>query len=66
MENGDNVIVVNPYDIDQLGNILESVLKRPDYRRKIGQRAYMASREIEKFDEYIESTIEMYLGLIKK
>lgn len=61
-----NVLVVNPKDIEQFRRILEKVIKNPDYAKKIGQQAQLVSEKIEKFDEYVEDTINLYREIIEE
>lgn len=65
IEDGKNVIVVDPKNIEQFRRILEQVIKNPDYAEKIGQQARLVSEKIERFDEYIEDTIYLYKEIIE-
>lgn len=60
-----NVLVVNPKDIEQFRRMLEKVIKNPDYAEKIGQQARLVSEKIERFDEYVEDTINLYKEIIE-
>lgn len=61
-----NVLVVNPKNIEQFKEILEKVIKQPNYAEKIGQQAWIISKRIERFDEYVEDTINLYKNILKK
>lgn len=61
-----NMLVVNPKDIEQFKRTLEKVIKHPDYAEKIGQQARLVSEKIERFDEYIENTIHLYKEIIER
>lgn len=65
MQDKQNLLVVNPKDIEQFKRMLEKVIKNPDYAEKIGQQARLVSEQIESFDEYIEDTIHLYKEIIE-
>ena len=60
IQDAENVIVVDPKNIEQFKEKLEKVIKQPEYAKKIGQQAWIVSKKIEKFDEYIGETINLY------
>lgn len=64
IQDGENVIVVDPKDIQQFREILEKVIREPAYAEEIGQKARLASEKIERFDEYIEDTICLYKEIL--
>jgi len=61
----ENVLVVDPKNIEQFKGLLEKVIKQPDYAEKIGQKARIVSKKIERFDEYVEDTIYLYREIIE-
>jgi len=56
----ENVLVVDPKDINAFSTTLRKVIQNPDLAEEIGERARAVSEEIENFDEYIEKTIFLY------
>lgn len=66
IEDGKNVIIVDPKNIEQFKEVLEKVIKQPYYAEKIGEEALIASNKIERFDEYIEDTINLYTKALKE
>lgn len=64
IEDGKNVIVVDPKNIQKFKEALEKVLRDPDYAEKIGQQARLVSEKIERFDEYVDDTINLYAEII--
>lgn len=61
-----NVLVVNPKNIEQFKELLEKVIKNPADAEKIGQQARLVSEKIERFDEYIEDTISLYKEVLRE
>jgi glycosyltransferase involved in cell wall biosynthesis len=57
---GESVLVVNPNDVEQLRKTLKKVIKNSEEAEKIGLEACKVSEKIEKFDEYIDRTIQLY------
>ena len=64
MQDEENVLVVNPKNIEDFKRKLEKVIKQPEHAEKIGQGASIVSKKIEKFDEYVEDTINLYKAVI--
>jgi glycosyltransferase involved in cell wall biosynthesis len=65
IQDGENVVVVDPRDIQQFKGVLERVIREPAYAEGIGQRARLASEKIERFNEYVEDTIWLYEEIIE-
>jgi len=63
---GENVLIIDPKNIKQFRTIIEDIIRHPDIASRIGQNAYKFSRQIENFNEYIDSTIELYTSLLKE
>ena len=61
-----NVLVVNPKNIEQFKELLERVIKNPADAEKIGQQARLVSEKIERFDEYVEDTISLYKEVLRE
>jgi len=66
IQDKENILVVDPKNIEQFRTTLEKIIKQPDYAEKIGQRAWIVSKKIERFDVYIEEMINFYANLIKE
>jgi len=64
IQDGENVIVVNPKNIQQFSKILKKIIVESDYAKKIGQKAYLVSKKMETFDKYIEETLQLYNDII--
>lgn len=62
----ENVLLIDPKNITQFMAVIKNVIKHPDYTARIGQNAYIVSRQLENFDEYISQTVDMYASLIEK
>jgi len=56
----ENVLVIEPKEIEKFKNVLETIIKNPTYAEKIGHQAYLTSRKIEKFEKYVDNTIKLY------
>ncbi|GAI01929.1 unnamed protein product, partial [marine sediment metagenome] len=63
---GENVLIIDPKNIKQFRTIIEDIIRHPDIASRIGQNAYKFSRQIENFNEYIDSTIELHASLLKE
>jgi hypothetical protein len=66
IQDGENVIVIDPKNIEQFKGTLEKVIQQPDYAEKIGQQAWIVSKKIERFDEYVEDTIRLYKEVVRE
>lgn len=66
MQEGENVIVVDPKNIEQFKEALEKVIRQPDYAEQLGQQAFFVSKKIERFDEYVEDTINLYEEIVRE
>lgn len=66
LTDGENVLIIDPKNIKQFRTIIEDVIRHPDIASRIGQNAYKFSRQIDNFNEYIDSTIELYTSLLKE
>jgi len=64
LTNGENVLVIDPKNIKQFRMTIENIIKYPETASKIGQNAYKFSRQIERFDEYINHTIDLYKSIV--
>ena len=65
LTDGENVLLIDPNNIEQFRAIIEDVIQNPDTALRIGQNAYKFSRQIENFKEYIDLTIDLYASVIK-
>jgi len=65
IKDDENVVVVNPKNIEQFKRKLEKIIKEPEYPKKIGKGARKISEKIEKFDEYVDETIDLYNKLLE-
>lgn len=61
---GENVLVVDPKHSEQFSAIMKGIIQDPEKTRQIGERAYQHSIQFEKFNEYINFTIECYRSLL--
>ncbi len=61
---GQSVLVVNPKNIDQIKDTLETLIKHSDKAERIGQEARKVSERIENFDEYVNRTIQLYERIV--
>ncbi|MHC2994682.1 MAG: glycosyltransferase [Candidatus Atribacteria bacterium] len=66
LTDGENVLLIDPKNIKQFRMIIEDIIRHPDIASGIGQNAYKFSRQIENFNEYIDSTVELYASLFKE
>jgi len=66
IQDEENVIVVEPKNIEQFKGKLEKIIRQPDYAEEIGQKAYIVSKKLERFDEYIADIINLYAEIIKE
>lgn len=66
LTDGENVLLIDPKNVKQFRMIIEDIIRHPDIASRIGQNAYKFSRQIENFNEYIDSTIELYASLLKE
>lgn len=62
----ENVLLIDPKNIEQFRTVIKDIIRRPDTASRIGQNAYKASREIENFREYIDHTVDLYTSLAEK
>lgn len=65
IQDGKNVIVVDPKNIQQFKELLEKTIGQPDYAEEIGRQARVVSEKIERFDEYIKDTIGLYKEIVR-
>ena len=65
LTDGENVLIINPKNIRQFRDTIEDIIKQPDNASRIGHNAYKVSTKIEKFNEYINHTIDLYASLIE-
>jgi len=56
----ENVLVVDPSDVEQFRQTLKEVISNPTETDRIGQRAYEVSQSLESFDTYVESMEDLY------
>jgi len=66
LTDGENVLLIDPKNTKQFRTIIEDIIRHPDIASRIGQNTYKFSRQIENFNEYIDSTIELYASLLKE
>lgn len=60
VKDGEGVLVVDPKDVAQFKNVLEKVIRCPDFAESLGWQLHLISKKLERFDEYIEHTISLY------
>ncbi len=65
LTDGENVLLIDPNNIEQFRAIIEDVIQNPDTALRIGQNAYKFSRQIENFKEYIDLAIDLYASVVK-
>lgn len=65
LTDGENVLLIDPNNIEQFRAIIEDVIQNPDTALRIGQNAYKFSRQIENFKDYIDLTIGLYASVVK-
>lgn len=63
--NGENILVVNPGDINSFRELLEKVIDGPQYALKVGKKAREVSEQIEDFDGYLSQNEILYKKLLK-
>jgi len=66
IQEGENVIVVDPKNIEQFKKNLERIIRSSGYAEEIGQKAHIVSKKIERFDEYVEDTIKLYEEIVSE
>ena len=66
LTDGENVLLIDPKNINQFSTVIKDVFRHPDTASIIGQNAYKFSKQIENFDEYIDLTINLYTSLIER
>ena len=65
LTDGENVLLIEPKNIEQFRAIIEDVIQNPDTALRIGQNAYEFSKQIENLKDYIDLTIDLYASVIK-
>lgn len=66
LEDGKQVLVVDPKNIGQFRVIMENIIKNPGTASKIGRNAYELSTQIENYDQYIDLTLKQYRTVIRE
>jgi hypothetical protein len=65
LDDGRNVLLVDPTDLRELGAVLHSVISRPDEAREIGMRGYeQISRPIENYERHVTALSQFYEDLL--
>ena len=62
---GENVLLIDPKNIEQFRTVIKDVIQNPDMAFRVGQNAYKLSSQIENFRKYIDSTIDLYTSVVK-
>lgn len=63
LKNGKEVVVVDPHNTEEIREMLEMLIKSPDTANTIGDNGYMAMINYERFDEYLDKTVELYKSI---
>ena len=66
LTNRENVLSIDPKNTKQFTTIIKDIIRQPDTALRIEHNAYKLSRQTEKFNEYIDLTIELYNSIIEK
>ena len=61
---GENVLVVDPNNLEQYSKVIEEVIRDPEIALRIGEKAYQHSIQFENFNEYVDFTIGFYRKLL--
>jgi glycosyltransferase involved in cell wall biosynthesis len=61
---GENVLVVDPKNMEQYSKVIKGIIQNPEKVLQIGEKAYKHSIQLENFNEYIDFTIEIYRTLL--
>jgi len=64
LKNGKEVLVVDPNDTEKIRETLETLIKNPDLANNIGANGHRAMINYERFDEYLNETIELYKSIV--
>jgi len=65
IKKNDNVLVVNPKNIDAFRRLLLKIIENPEYALKIGRNARKVSEQIEDFDGYLSQNENLYKKLLR-
>jgi glycosyltransferase involved in cell wall biosynthesis len=60
----ENVLVVDPKNIEQYSKVMKEIIRDPEIALRIGEKAYQHSIQFENFNEYIDFTIGFYRTLL--
>lgn len=60
VKEGENVLVVDPKNIEQFKSVLEQVIRCPDFAENLGKQLQVVSQKLERFNEYVEHIISLY------
>lgn len=63
LKNGKEVLVVDPNNTEKIRGTLETLIKNPDLANNIGDSGHRAMINYERFDEYLNETIELYKSI---
>jgi glycosyltransferase involved in cell wall biosynthesis len=62
-KNGKEVLVVDPNNTEKIREMLEMLIKNLDLANNIGDNGHRAMINYERFDEYLNETIELYKSI---
>ncbi len=63
LKNGKEVLVVDPNNTEKIREMLEMLIKNHDTANTIGDNGHRATINYERFDEYLDKTIELYKSI---
>ncbi len=64
LKNGEEVLVVDPSNSDEIRKMLDKLIENPDIATNIGRTGYRSIMNHENFNENVDKTIELYKNLI--
>ena len=64
LKNGKEVLVVDPNNTEKIREMLEMLIKNPAIASTIGNNSYRAIINYERFDKYLDKTIELYKSVL--
>ena len=65
IKNKENVIVINPKNIEEFKNNIQTIIENPSFSKKIGERASKIALQLEDFKGYIAQTENLYKKILK-
>jgi len=66
LKNGEEVLVVDPSNSDEIRKMLSTLIENPDIATNIGRTGYRSIMNHEHFNENVDKTIKLYKAILNK